>query len=99
MPRRISRLGGTTLRRSLIVNAYSPAILCGLPQETPVLGHHAAVLDHVDARARELGGGALVADAELEPHGARLPRQREDLARVRRQERRAPEDLDDVHRL
>src|SRR5262245_59731292 len=32
MPRRISRLGGTTLRRSFITNAYSPAIIDGAPR-------------------------------------------------------------------
>src|SRR5438477_9626173 len=36
MPRRISRLGGTTLRRSFITNAYSPAIFeMGAPKWPP----------------------------------------------------------------
>src|SRR5712692_1299662 len=48
MPRRISRLGGTTLRRSFMTNAYSPAM-----QEPLVLGHHAAVLHDADPGARE----------------------------------------------
>src|SRR5947208_14958928 len=66
MPRRISRLGGTTLRRSFMTNTYSPAIIhrrgsdrrssptppTGFDQ-APVLGHHAAVLDDADAGARE----------------------------------------------
>src|SRR3989442_10556287 len=40
MPRRISRLGGTTLRRSFMTNAYSPGILergrrrLGIPADT-----------------------------------------------------------------
>src|SRR5437764_14338821 len=35
MPRRISRLGGTTLRRSFITNAYSPAICIWGPRHGP----------------------------------------------------------------
>src|SRR5256885_2257648 len=35
MPRRISRLGGTTLRRSFITNAYSPAICRWGPDMAP----------------------------------------------------------------
>src|SRR3970282_1260556 len=131
IPCRISRLGGTTLRRSFITNAYSPAIVHGAPEtgspypsfltlfpcavslrgfltrfpcsvflggaEQPaVLGHHAAVLHHADARAREPLGRRVVPDAELEPHDARPPPEREDLVGVRRQVLRTPEDLDDV---
>src|ERR1051326_870210 len=40
------------------------------------------LVTHVDPRARELRGRAVVADPELEPHGPRAARQREDLARV-----------------
>src|SRR5216684_1216550 len=35
MPRRISRLGGTTLRRSFMTNAYSPAICIWGPRDGP----------------------------------------------------------------
>src|SRR5437868_6879218 len=35
MPRRISRLGGTTLRRSFMTNAYSPAIYTWGPRNGP----------------------------------------------------------------
>src|SRR2546425_2086278 len=125
MPRRISRLGGTTLRRSFMTKAYSPAIFHGGPRNGPppphrparpgravavlylkltsgcyeqaaVLRHHAAILDHTDPRASERLRGGVVADAELEPHHRRLPRQPRDLRRVTRQELRAAEDLDDV---
>src|SRR5678815_5422514 len=116
MPRRISRLGGTTLRRSFMTNAYSPAMifhyrgserrsspipptaseLRALDHQATVLGHHAAILHHVDAGARELGGRAVVADPELEPHRARTPWKRQDLARVAGQELRPPEHVNDV---
>src|SRR5436309_12589486 len=114
MPRRISRFGGTTLRRSFITNAYSPAICRWGPRHGPqaplrsarpgeavarlyfsplflpcqqaaMFGHHAAVLDDADAGAREGFGCGVVADAELEPHGGRPPRQAHDLGGVRRQ--------------
>src|SRR5918999_3882105 len=65
MPRRISRLGGTTLRRSFITKAYSPAMAVRLPSAPPdepaVLGHHAAVLDDLDPRAGQGLGGPVVA--------------------------------------
>src|SRR6266704_750649 len=35
MPRKISRLGGTTLRRSFMTNAYSPAICTWGPRHGP----------------------------------------------------------------
>src|SRR5207237_6568142 len=35
MPRRISRLGGTTLRRSFMTNSYSPAIYTWGPRNRP----------------------------------------------------------------
>src|SRR5215470_11257961 len=37
--------------------------------QSTMLGHHAAVLDDANAGARQRGGGRVVADAELEPHG------------------------------
>src|SRR6266403_4237064 len=40
MPRRISRLGGTTLRRSFMTNAYSPAIYTWGPRHGPQSPHH-----------------------------------------------------------
>src|SRR5438046_1551885 len=119
MPRRISRLGGTTLRRSFMTKAYSPAIFHGGPEMAPtphrsdrpgiavavlylkltsgcseqaaVLRHHAAILDHTDPRASERLRGGVVADAELEPHHRRLPRQPRVLRRVTRQELRRRE--------
>src|SRR3970282_2141570 len=66
MPRRISRLGGTTLRRSFITNAYSPAM--DHSRQSAVLRHHAAVLDDADSRLGQSLGRRVVADAELEPH-------------------------------
>src|SRR3989442_16034601 len=39
MPRRISRLGGTTLRRSFMTKAYSPAIFHGGPRNGPQPPH------------------------------------------------------------
>src|SRR6185436_5105846 len=105
MPRRISRLGGTTLRRSFIVNAYSPAMrdgdpfLRGVPHEPAMLRHHAAVLNDVDASACQLRSRAVVADSELEPHGARTPRQCQDLARVAWKKFGTPEDVDHVDGL
>src|SRR2546426_10137783 len=39
MPRRISRLGGTTLRRSFMTKAYSPAIFHGGPEMAPTPPH------------------------------------------------------------
>src|SRR5581483_117153 len=108
MPRRISRFGGTTLRRSFITNAYSPAMpslsstrlrarLCG-PEQAAMLGHHAAILHHTNARARQLRRRAVVTDPELKPHDGRLPRQPEDLAGVARKELRPSEHLDHVDR-
>src|SRR6266404_1305800 len=40
MPRRISRLGGTTLRRSFMTNAYSPGIYTWGPRNGPQSPHH-----------------------------------------------------------
>src|SRR5882762_2017722 len=40
MPRRISRLGGTTLRRSFMTNAYSPGIYTWGPRHGPQSPHH-----------------------------------------------------------
>src|SRR2546428_10095322 len=68
----------------------------GCSEQAAVLRHHAAILDHTDPRASERLRGGVVADAELEPHHRRLPRQPRDLRRVTRQELRAAEDLDDV---
>src|SRR5207245_11491841 len=68
----------------------------GCSEQAAVLRHHAAILHHTDPRASERLRGAVVADAELEPHHRRLPRQPHDLRRVTRQELRAAEDLDDV---
>src|SRR5882762_4230888 len=42
MPRRISRLGGTTLRRSFMTNAYSPGIYTWGPRNGPQSPHHSA---------------------------------------------------------
>src|SRR6266702_2791235 len=92
MPRRISRLGGTTLRRSFMTKAYSPAIFHGGPEMAPT-PHRSGP---PGPRASERLRGGVVADAELEPHHRRLPRQPRDLRRVTRQELRAAEDLDDV---
>src|SRR5882724_12526172 len=39
MPRRISRLGGTTLRRSFMTNAYSPGICIWGPRDGPQTPH------------------------------------------------------------
>src|SRR5262245_12005281 len=109
MPRRISRLGGTTFLRSFITNANSPAIRSRLPPssvrqsalrvEPSMLGHHAAILDHADPGSRELLRRAVVPDAELEPDRLRPPRQGQDLVRVARQILGPPEDLDHVGRL
>src|SRR2546423_603278 len=113
MPRRISRLGGTTLRRSFMTNAYSPGMvnkgprygpyppffLSGGAEQAAVLGHHAAVLHDTNACARQRLRRAVVADAQLEPDDRGLPRQPDDLGRVARQELRATEDLDDVRGL
>src|SRR2546425_1584733 len=115
MPRRISRLGGTTFRRSFMTNAYSPAILSGErglrpPLDSPRLGearlheatvlrHHAAVLDHPDPSPRELLGSRVVPDPELEPDRLRSPRQRQDLVGVARKVFGTTEDLDHVSRL
>src|SRR5687767_9263329 len=77
----------------------SSVLRSALAQQPAVVGHHAAILDDANARAGQLGGGVVVADAELEPHHGRLPRQAQDLARVPRQELRTPEDLDGVHPL
>src|SRR5207247_2357536 len=112
MPRRISRLGGTTFRRSLMTNAYSPAMLSergGLrpPLDSPLLGdarlheatvlrHHAAILDHPDSGPRELLGSRVVPDPELEPDRPRPPRQRQDLVGVARKVFGTTEDLDHV---
>src|SRR5438093_12582118 len=98
MPRRISRLGGTTFRRSFMTNAYSPAIQLEkeapsppsrLPlsvsrsgsNETAVFVHHAAVLNDADPGAGQSVGVRVGPDAELEPDGARPPRQRIDPGR------------------
>src|SRR5213593_3483000 len=115
MPRRISRLGGTTLRRSFMTNAYSPAICCERaylrpPLDSPLLGdarlheatvlrHHAAVLHHPDPSPRELLGSRVVPDPELEPDRLRPPRQRQDLVRVARKVFGTTENLDHVGRL
>ena len=64
-----------------------------------MLRHHAAVLHDVDAGARKLRGRAVMTDAELKPHRARTPREREDLVRVTGQVFRSPENVDHVHRL
>src|SRR5438874_9835939 len=100
MPRKISRLGGTTLRRSFITNAYSPGMvsLRGA-EEAAVLGHHATVLDDADAGAGERRGGVVVPDAELKPHDGRPPGQPNDLGGVRLQVLGATKDLDDIWRL
>src|SRR2546425_1150653 len=68
-------------------------------EQPSVLGHHAAVLHDADAGARERLRRVVVADAELEPHDRGLPRQPHDLRRVRLQELRAAEHLDDVGRV
>src|SRR5882724_1992014 len=101
MPRRISRLGGMTFRRSFMTNAYSPAISLSesLGIEATVLGHHAAILDHAYPGARELLGGLVVPDAELKPDRLRSPRQGENLVGVAGQIFGAAEDLDHVGRL
>src|SRR4249919_2508335 len=99
MPRRISRFGGTTLRRSFMTNAYSPGMLGASSlrgDQAPVLGHHAAILDDADARLRELLGGGVVTDAELEPHHLRAPRESQDLVGMAAQIFGAAEYLDDV---
>jgi hypothetical protein len=64
-----------------------------LGTESSMLGHHAAILNHADAGPRERRGGAVVADAELEPDRRRPPRQGEDFVRVTRQVLGAPKDL------
>src|SRR2546428_14125244 len=66
----------------------------GCSEQAAVLRHHAAILDHADPRASERLRGAVVADAELEPHHRPLPRQPPDPRRVTRQELPAAEDLD-----
>src|SRR5437899_11683426 len=101
IPRRISRLGGTTFRRSFMTNAYSPAISLSEPRgsEATVLGHHAAILDHANPGARELLRGLVVPDAELEPDRFGSPWQGQDLVGVAGQIFRTSEDLDHVGRL
>src|SRR6267143_4777714 len=101
IPRRISRLGGMTFRRSFMTNAYSPAISLSEPLwiEATVLGHHAAILDHANPGPRELLGRLVVSDAELEPDRFRSPWQGQDLVGVAGQVFGAAEDLDHVGRL
>src|SRR5207245_837496 len=101
LARRISRLGGTTYRRSFTTNAYSPAISLSEPRgsKATVLGHHAAILDHANPGARELLRGLVVPDAELEPDRFRSPWQGQDLVGVAGKIFRTSEDLDHVGRL
>src|SRR5258705_12624694 len=73
--------------------------LRGFANQPTVLRHHAAILDHVDAGARELPRGAVVTDTELEPHGPWTPGECEDLACVAGQIFRSSEDVDHVRRL
>ena len=61
-----------------------------------MLHQQAAVLDHLDAGAREGLRGRLVADAELEPDHAGVRGQ--DVVDVRRDVARPAEDVDHVHR-
>src|SRR2546428_1768624 len=70
----------------------------GCSEQAAVLRHHAAILDHTDPRASERLRGGVVADAELEPHHRRLPRQPRDLRRLTRPELKAAEDPHDVRR-
>src|SRR5260370_36911359 len=63
MPRRISRLGGTTVRRALMTTAYSPAI-----PEPLVLVHHAAVLHDADPSPRQTLPHDPVPAPPPEPH-------------------------------
>src|SRR2546425_2884415 len=98
MPRRISRLGGTTFLRSFMTNAYSPAIRLR-SKETAMFGYHAAVLDDTDPGARQSLGGRVVPDAELEPDRSRPPRQRQDLGGVTLQVLGPAEALDQVDGL
>src|SRR5439155_4092966 len=55
-------------------------------EQAAVLGHHAAVLDDLDAGPGQRLRGGVVADAELEPDGARLPGERQDLLGVLHEE-------------
>src|SRR5882724_9755084 len=70
-----------------------------LGNEASVLGHHAAILHDPDPGPRELLGGRVVPDAELEPDRLRPPRQGQDLVGMTRQELGTAEDLDHVRRL
>src|SRR5262245_200927 len=65
MPRRISRLGGTTLRRSFIVNAYSPAIVPATVQWRAVNVIGISAFYHESACCL-MQDGRLVAAAEEE---------------------------------
>ena len=47
-----------------------------------MLDHETAVLHHLDAPLRQAGGGVVVADAQLEPHGARQGREAQNLVHV-----------------
>ena len=64
-----------------------------------MLGHHAPILHHADARASQHLGRGVVPDTELEPYRLRLPRKRQDLARVVREILGPAEDLDHVRGL
>src|SRR3989442_448715 len=86
MPRRISRLGGTTLRRSFMTKAYSPAIFHGGPRNGPQPPHRSdrpgkavAVLylkltSGCSEQAAVLRHHAAILDHTDPPASERLPR-------------------------
>src|SRR2546423_11528411 len=67
------------------------------PAAAHVVNHDAAILDDLNAGTGQAFGGLFVADAELEPHGAR--RFREDVFDVRVNVFAAPEDVDEINLL